>query len=502
MTRAKKAFLTSMTSGLHQIIAIICGFILPRLFLSYYGSSVNGLVSSITQFLGFISLAELGVGAVVQSSLYKPLAEKNTDQISKIFKSANHFFNIIGFILLIYTIGLMFIYPMIVIETYDYLYTALLILIISFSTFSQYYLGITYRMILGADQYGFISQILSCAALVLNTALCFVFIRMSFSVHFVKCTSSIIFLIQPLVLMYIGKKKYKINRKVIIEQEPIKQKWNGVAQHIASVVNNNTDVLVLTLFSDLKTVSVYSVYHLVVNGVKNIVNSFTSGFIALFGNMLAKNERDVLNRTFTYFEWVIHTVTTIAFSLTGVLLLPFVKIYTSGINDVNYIVPSFAVLITAAQAAYCLRLPYNIMTMAAGHYKQTQTSAIVEALLNIIVSVLFVFKYGLIGVAIGTLSAMIYRTIYLAVYISKNIINRKMSHFIKHIGIDVLTALFIGIISLFINIDANAIPSWIFSALIWTLICLFVSLIINYIFYHDLVISFIKKLFKRKDRLI
>lgn len=76
-------------------------------------------------------------------------------------------------------------------------------------------------------------------------------------------------------------------------------------------------------------------------------------------------------------------------------------------------------MITFAQASYCLRLPYNIMVLAAGHYKQTQWSAIIEATINVVVSILFVFYFGLVGVAIGTLAAMIYRTLYLAIYLKK-----------------------------------------------------------------------------------
>ena len=66
------------------------------------------------------------------------------------------------------------------------------------------------------------------------------------------------------------------------------------------------------------------------------------------------------------------------------------------------------------------------MVLAAGHYKQTQWSAIIEAAVNIAVSVVLVFKFGLTGVAIGTLAAMVYRTAYLARYLSRNIICRSI----------------------------------------------------------------------------
>lgn len=91
MTRKTKLMLNSASSLIYQMITIVCGFILPRFFLSFYGSAVNGLISSITQFLGFISLAECGVGAVVQSALYKPLANNDMQEVSKIMKSADRF---------------------------------------------------------------------------------------------------------------------------------------------------------------------------------------------------------------------------------------------------------------------------------------------------------------------------------------------------------------------------------------------------------------------------
>lgn len=67
MNRQQKLYANmSMAIG-NQIVVLICGFVLPRLILVYYGSNTNGLVSSITQFLNLISFLELGVGVVVQS---------------------------------------------------------------------------------------------------------------------------------------------------------------------------------------------------------------------------------------------------------------------------------------------------------------------------------------------------------------------------------------------------------------------------------------------------
>ena len=150
MTREKKLVYNTVFSLLYQLVALICGFVLPRYMISYYGSEVNGLVSSITQFLGFIGLAECGVGAVVQSTLYKPLAEDNDEEISKIIISAEKFFHTIALILGIYTFVLMIIYPQFTSGAFDYIFTSSLIFIIAIASFFQYYFSMSYSLLLSA----------------------------------------------------------------------------------------------------------------------------------------------------------------------------------------------------------------------------------------------------------------------------------------------------------------------------------------------------------------
>lgn len=486
MTRKTKLKLNLVSSLLYQLTTIVCGFILPRFFLTYYGSEVNGLVSSIVQFLGFISLAECGVGAVVQSTLYKPLADNDMVSVSKIVLSSERFFRRIAYILLGYVVVLMTVYPFITIASFDYLFTLILIFVISISTFAQYYIGMTYKLLLNADQLGFIQYTIHAVVLILNTFSCILLMRGGASIQTVKLTTSLMFVIQPVLLSVIAKRRYKIDRRMRLTEEPIQQKWNGLAQHIASVVLGNTDTVVLTLLSTLQNVSIYAVYHLVVNGVKQIVVSMTNGMQAMLGNMLAKNEMKALNHSFDHIEWSLHTLVTFVFSVTAVLIVPFVSVYTAGITDTNYIVPAFAYLITLAQASYCLRLPYNIIVLAAGHYKQTQWSAIIEAIINVAVSVILVFPLGLIGVAIGTFVAMTYRTVYLVCYLRKNILYRKIYHFIKQIIVDACVALLIFVVVLFTpsfyTMQQGDYYAWIVLAVKVALTATIVSILVNVVF--------------------
>lgn len=499
MERKKRLALNTSTSLFYQIVMIICGFILPRLILESFGSEVNGLVNSITQFLTIISFLELGVGAVIQSSLYKPLAEKDNEQISRVLVSGQSFFTKLAKILLIYVVFLMITYPFIANQKYGFIYTATMIGVISISSFAQYYFGVINSILLTADQKGYVSYITQTITLLMNTVACFILIKIGASIHLVKLTTSMIYVIRPLVLAIYTRKHYNLNWKITYSKEPIKQKWNGVAQHVSAVVLDGTDNIVLTIFSNLKDVSIYSVYSIVTSGVKQLFMSMTNGIQALIGEMWAKQEVDELNKFFGWVEWLLHTGTILIFGITSALIVPFIQVYTKGISDVNYIQPLFALLIVAANAGHCLRLPYNIMILAGGHYKQTQSNYIIAAILNISISVIAVKRLGLIGVAIGTVVAMFYQTVWMAWYDSKNFIKWPFKNFLKQIFVDVLIVV---LLHFFINLSFTrswfemrsvTYPSWIVLAVKISILVILISSIINIIFYRLQIQLVIKK---------
>lgn len=498
--RGKRLKLNTISSLAFQVTTLICGFVLPRLILGSFGSEVNGLVNSITQFLHIIAFLELGVGAVVQSSLYKPLADADDDGISKIIASANKFFVKIAIILLAYVVVLVFVYPAFVNISFDHIYTATLILAMSISSFAQYYFGVVDRLLLTADQRGYIQYTAQSLTLLLNTVACAVLIKLGASIHAVKLSTSIIYLLRPFFLRLYVNRNYNLNRKIQYDEEPIKQKWNGIAQHVASVVLDQTDIIVLTVFSTLTNVSIYSVYHLVIFGVKNLFLSLTNGVQSLMGEMLARREMDDLRHFFDWTEWLLHTGTIFVFGCTGVLILPFVQVYTKGVTDANYNVPLFAILITIAHAGHCLRLPYNILILAAGHYKQTQSNYIIAACMNIVISILTVRAWGLVGVAIGTLVAMLYQTVWMAFYDSKNILKSTITVFFKHLLVDILCIIIAGIITYRIPLKKPNYVYWVLLAVVDALIWGTVIIGINYVFYKDKVLRLIGKVLRTIKR--
>lgn len=326
---------------------------------------------------------------------------------------------------------------------------------------------------------------------------CVFLINFGATIHTVKLTTSLIYLLRPIFLRYYVNKNYFIDRHIKYDEEPIKQKWNGVAQHVAAVILDSTDNIVLTIFSTMSNVSIYSVYNLVVYGVKQLFMSMTNGIHSLIGELWAKQELVELKKVFGWFEWIIHFATVIAFGCTGCLIIPFVAVYTKGINDAMYIQPLFAVLIVMAHAGHCLRLPYNIMILAGGHYKQTQKNYVVAAVLNIVVSIVTVVLWGLVGVAIGTLIAMIYQTVWMALYDSKNLIKWPFKNFIKQILVDSFTVISAAMVCLAFDMSAVNYVSWIILAIKVACVWVLIAVIVNLLFYREKTTRLIQKVVKR-----
>lgn len=484
--RGKKTFLNTLMNLILQIVTIISGFILPRLILGRFGSQYNGLTSSITQFLACAVLLRSGIGGATRAALYKPLAEKNTDEVNSIMKATDIFMKKVGIILLIIIIAFSMIYPFLVYNEFGWLFTFTLFLIIGISTFAESFLGITYLILLQADQKLWIASIFKIISVILNVILASILILNNFSIHLVKLGSSIAFCLYPILLNIYVKRKYKLNLKLKPNNLAISQRWDSFWHQVATFVTNNTDVIVLTIFTNMFEVSVYSVYNMIISTLKNIVFSFSNGLEAAFGNMIAKSEKEVLNENLSIIELIIYGISTVIYTCAIILILSFIKIYTKGIEDANYFRPEFAYILLIAQFIYCIRIPYQMIIQAAGHYKQTKNGALLEAIINIIISVILVIKFGLVGVAIGTLVSMLFRTFQLAIYVCNNIVKRSKLVIIKKFIIYILSGIIIIFIIKIMNLESPVnYLEWIRNAVITGIISVIVIFINSIIFYKQ-----------------
>ena len=436
MTRGKKALINSSSRFLYEIVAIVCSFILPRLILSYYGSAVNGLVLSITRLLAISTFIDAAIGGVTRAAFYKPLSNNDTSLISKIYVAANKFYKKVSLIFVAYTLMVACFLPTINNEGFGFEFIFFLTLTTSFSTFIQFIIGATNTVLIYADQKVFLITLINTATIILNTVATAVLIRLNCSIQVVKLTTSIIFAVRPIFAYFYCKSHYSINKKAIYEQDPIPNKWSGFGHQIAETVRSNGDVVILTVLSVYSNVSIYAVYALITDGLTKFLEALRSGMGPSFGNMLVTEPIDKVRKRFSLFEWVMNVSACILFTCAAILIVPFVTVYTHNISDAQYAQPLFGLLIVISAMLHNMKNPYLMIVFAAGHYKETQKHAYVEMCINILLSVILVRLFGLNGVAIGAIVAMLYRIGKSALYVKDSIIQYRIQNVIAKLGIN------------------------------------------------------------------
>lgn len=492
--RSKKAIYNIATNLILQIATIIYGFIVPKIIIDYFGSDTNGLISSVTQFLAYITLLESGFGPVVKATLYKPIAKKDNRAIAGILKTTERFFRRIAAIFIIYILVLCVVFPLIAKADFDMVFTASLVVIIGISTFAEYFFGMTYRLFLQAEQKTYVISIIQVVIYVLSAIAVAMLAVLGANVLVIKLVSGLIFVLKPLAQNLYVKKKYNIRLEGAPKNYPIKQKWDGLAQHIAAVIHGNTDITVLTIFTTLAEVSVYSVYYLVVAGVKKIVQAFNNGLDASFGDMIAKKEEENLKKKFSAYELLYMIITTIIFICTFLLITPFVGVYTKGVTDADYIRPLFGYLLVLSEFVWAVRLPYSSLTLAAGHFKETRRGAWAEAIVNIVISVALVWKFGLVGVAIGTIVAMFIRAIEFIYHANKYILKRSVWESVGKILVSVIAVVIVAIIVNFMNLaEPTGYIAWMKNAVIIVAI----ASVITFLLYGVVYFGELKKISKK-----
>lgn len=483
-SRTIGAFRNVVISILSELTAIVCGLVLPRLILSNFGSAYNGITQSITQFISIIALMKSGIGGATRAALYKPLSNNDYQSVSEIVACTEKFMRKVAMIFVAFIAIFACVYPF-WINDFDWVFTSTLIVIISISTFVQYYFGFTYQMVLWADQKQYVTMLVEILSTVLNTIVSVVLINSNCTIHIVKLGTAVVNVITPFFLFFYVRKKYHIVKVENVSEDKVPQRWDAFAHEAATFVCKNTDVMVLTVLTSLLEVSVYTVYHYVISNLRKVVNTFVTGFGAAFGNMFAKEEYDLIKKNLGIYELIIYSLVSIIYSVTMVMIIPFVLIYTKGVNDVDYYRPLFAIAITIGGAFDCYRDPYKTLVTSAGHYKQTRNGAILEAVLNIVISVICTIKFGLIGVAIGTLCAMIFRTCQYAIYLSNKLINRSIFYFIKHVVISIGIIIGISYISKLYMPETLNLLQWIMYSVVTTSLALILTLATDYIFYKE-----------------
>lgn len=419
--RNKRFILNSILSLMQQLVTVVCGLILPQLILKQFGSTVNGLTASITQFLSFITLLQGGVGTVARLAFYKPLAENDDRKISIAYRTVSNFYQKFAIIYVVYLIALSVLYPVIVNTGFSFVYVAMLVIILGLASVFEYFFGQASQMLLLSAQRNYVYSIVQIACTIISTIIGVLLVKNGASIHIVKLASAAAYALRPLILYQYANRKFKIDKNVKPDSSLLSQRTAALVRHIAFYIHTSTDIMVLTLCSNVLWVSVYSVHRYVVNSLSNLVSAVIGNTEVVFGDMIAKNEYDTMKKQVPIYDLFTKILSCVCFFTCMILIGRFVQIYTKGVGDIDYNQPLFAVLLVMAELIYCMGVNYQNIYIAAGHIKKTEWIAVTEAIINIGISLIFVWKLGIIGVALGTVIAMTFKSVANIIYMKKNV---------------------------------------------------------------------------------
>ncbi len=482
MSRKKEFFLTIFSNFSLQFITAICGFILPPLLVKTFGSEINGLVSSITQFIAYLNLVEAGIGAASISALYKPLAEENLKKINGILSATRKFYLKSGLIFSLGIFVLAILFPYIVESNIEKKVSFFMVLILGISGSSEFFLIGKYRVFLTAEKKLYIISFIQAVWIFLNTIISVFLIKTGFNILIIKLISSSVYLSRFIVISFYVHRKYKmISYYELPDISEISQSKNALVHQICGFVVYNSPVIILTVLCGLKEVSVYSIYLLIFTAISNVASALINGVQSFFGESLVKDSKEITKQFFSNYETFFFLLIFWLYSCTYILIMPFMKLYTVDMTDAEYFRTELAILLVVAGILTNLRLPGGQMINAAGHFKKTQWRSITEALINVSTSVLFTVKFGILGVAFGNIISSFYRGIDVIIYTNKHILFQKsLASFLKIILFFIIFALLVFLCQKF-KFNYSSWGEWLVSAVVSSMF-LFLPVIFIFIF--------------------
>lgn len=416
-----------------KMILMIIGFLIPKIFIENYGSEVNGLLTSVAQVFAYLGLLEAGVGAATTQALYEPVADDDWLKINSIMNAASKFYRRTGIFYLIGVICTAILYPILVPNPMRFLEVFLIILFSGLGNVFSYFFQSKYIALLNTQAKSYVHVAIGTVISIITQILKVVMISLSVNIVFVYLVYLMVGLLQISILNIYMFKKYrgKLDKCVTPNYKALSQHGAVLVHQISSLVFSNTDVVILTFFTSLKSVSIYSIYNMVVSNLNVLISTVLDSFTAALGLTYNENRQkfDEYYDVFEIISWIVY------FSLmTATLLLyrPFIRLYTAN-ADINYEDGFLPVLFVISQLLSMLRMPGLKVMNIKGCFSDTKNRTIIESVINIIISLVAVQFWGIHGVLLGTIVALLYRTIDIIIYSNKYILQRPWELIVKRI---------------------------------------------------------------------
>lgn len=415
---SSKGFKNIIWGILAQIITIGLGILIPRLVLVNLGSEANGLLNSIGSILTYMSLLEAGVGTATLQALYRPLGNSDRYSINRIMAATHHFYTRTGRVYLFIVLVLSFLYTMIIDTSISKISVLLVVLLSGLSGVLSYFFQGKYRILLSAEGKAYITTNISTLCTIGVSLSKAAVLLLGGNVVLIQSIYFVFNLVQmTFILIYVRRNYSWLDLSVAPDFEALSQKSAVLIHQITELIFNNTDVILLTFFTTLKTVSVYSMFAMIFGMVKSVAVTFSDGFLYILGQ--SYNDKKRFNKYHNIYEIYNMALTFAMFCILTILMIPFLRLYTSGVNDVNYIDNQVLWLFVAIYLLQNGRKGSQTVINIAQHFEKTKWRSIIEAGINLFASIVLTYRLGIYGVLLGTVIALLYRTNDVIIYAAR-----------------------------------------------------------------------------------
>lgn len=482
--RTKSVFYSLVTTFAYQIITAITNFIALKIFILNFGSELNGLTSSIVQVINYINIVEAGLALTAIKALYKPLRENDIGSINSILAATNKLYKYSGSVFMGIVVIISIVYPNILDTNISKQTISILIIVMAGGSIVEYFLNGKMRVLLVADQKSYMLNIFQIIGVFISFSAKIYLILNGYNIIMVQLVSTITSLLRVvLTKIYINKKYSFVNYRVLPDKDALKDRWSVLFHQFAGLVVFNSPIIIISLFCSLEEASLYAVYNFVFGSLLVVMQLFSKSVVASFGNLISEQNNKRLQDVFSTYQAIYFCFATTIYTVTFLVIKPFIKLYTAGINDFNYNNNLLIYMFLIIGIANSCRIPCNTLIEASGQYKETQNRAFIEAMINISISIIAVQKIGIYGVLLGSICSFMYRTIDIIQYSHSRILHSEAKYTYKNILINLFLAFIICALVIKYIPDYMTWISWILISLIITIISVTITLIGNNIFY-------------------
>lgn len=408
--RTKNSVRNIIWGFVNKIIVLLFPFIIKTIIIQKLGSEYLGINSLFTSILQVLSLTELGFSSAIVFSLYKPIAENDTDKICALMNVYKKIYRIIGtIILLLGLIILPFINKMINGEYPQDINIYYIYLIQLFNTVVTYYLFAYKNALLIAHQRNDITSNINSVISIIQYSLQICVLIIFKSYYLFMIIISITTILNNITIGIIANKKYPkyVCRGHIDEQTKgdIKQRVNGlIINKICQTTRNSLDSIFLSAFLGLNIVAIYNNYYSILNSIIIILGIISTAILSSIGNSIVvedvkKNYKDLRKFNFIYM-WIAGWATICLLCL----YQPFMNIWMGE----EYMFP-FSIVILFCIYFYALEMGVirGAYSDAVGLWWENRYRAIIETISNIILNWILGKIWGVYGIIFGTLISLL-----------------------------------------------------------------------------------------------